>query len=79
MMAARSLITLFRTVNPELLKKKDRGKEATMMLKQFRTLQFGEQRATGIMEDIAVGIQYEMIIWMMVTPCVDIGRTSKVA
>ncbi|KAI9309047.1 SDA1-domain-containing protein [Cunninghamella echinulata] len=33
MMAARSLITLFREVNPELLLKKDRGKSATIKLK----------------------------------------------
>ncbi|CAO3647454.1 unnamed protein product [Cunninghamella blakesleeana] len=33
MMAARSLITLFREVNPELLLKKDRGKSATIRLK----------------------------------------------
>ncbi|KAJ1930371.1 Severe Depolymerization of Actin [Tieghemiomyces parasiticus] len=43
-MAARSLITLFREVNPELLKRKDRGKAATQRLiaGQHVTLKYGE-------------------------------------
>ncbi|RKP35672.1 SDA1-domain-containing protein [Dimargaris cristalligena] len=43
-MAARSLITLFREVNPELLQRRDRGKNATMKISahQQHVPQFGE-------------------------------------
>ncbi|ORX52426.1 SDA1-domain-containing protein [Hesseltinella vesiculosa] len=44
-MASRSLISLFRQVNPELLAKKDRGKTATIRLKDgtLKVVNFGEQ------------------------------------
>lgn len=44
MMAARSLITLFRELNPEMLMKKDRGKTATVRLKDgtVKVVHFGE-------------------------------------
>ncbi|KAI8341259.1 SDA1-domain-containing protein [Chlamydoabsidia padenii] len=44
MMAARSLITLFREINPEMLMKKDRGKTATVRLKDgtVKVVHFGE-------------------------------------
>ncbi|CAO3587363.1 unnamed protein product [Absidia cylindrospora] len=44
MMAARSLITLFREINPEMLMKKDRGKTATVRLKDgsIKVIHFGE-------------------------------------
>ncbi|RKP13562.1 SDA1-domain-containing protein [Piptocephalis cylindrospora] len=42
MMASRGLIGLFRQLNPELLKRKDRGKSASMGLKNFKTLGYGE-------------------------------------
>eukprot|EP00124_Ichthyophonus_hoferi_P000268 Ihof_evm24s9 gene=Ihof_evmTU24s9 len=44
MMAAKSLIQLFRTENPELLARKDRGKEASEN-KDFTPFQYGEVRA----------------------------------
>ncbi|KAH8553386.1 SDA1-domain-containing protein [Umbelopsis sp. PMI_123] len=47
MMGARSLISLYREVNPELLKRKDRGKEASIGMKDFKTLQYGSADATG--------------------------------
>lgn len=50
MMAARSLITLYREVAPEMLRKKDRGKGASMELLSGdkKALQFGESAALGI-------------------------------
>lgn len=45
MMAARSLIQLFRAVNPTLLHKKDRGKP-TEDSKDFTVKQYGELKAT---------------------------------
>ncbi|KAG2186655.1 hypothetical protein INT44_002879 [Umbelopsis vinacea] len=47
MMGARSLIALYRDVNPELLKRKDRGKEASVSIKDFKALQYGSADATG--------------------------------
>ena len=46
MMAARGLLSLYREVLPELLKKKDRGKDATMGLKDgsLTQQQFGAQK-----------------------------------
>ncbi|RKO99678.1 hypothetical protein CXG81DRAFT_14204 [Caulochytrium protostelioides] len=44
MNAARSLITLYRDVNPLLLKKKDRGKAATLGIKEFVPKQYGHQK-----------------------------------
>lgn len=51
--AARSLISLYRDVAPEMLLKKDRGKEVTMAMSAGQTnqkMQFGVERnvATGI-------------------------------
>ncbi|KAJ3186370.1 Protein SDA1 [Gaertneriomyces sp. JEL0708] len=49
MNAARSLLGLYREVNPEMLKKKDRGKVASMSLKEFKPAMYGEVRvSTGI-------------------------------
>ncbi|KAI9250282.1 SDA1-domain-containing protein [Sporodiniella umbellata] len=44
LMAARSLIALFREINPEMLLRKDRGKSGTIRMKDgsVRTVQFGE-------------------------------------
>ncbi|CEP17478.1 hypothetical protein [Parasitella parasitica] len=44
LMAARSLIALFREVNPEMLLRKDRGKTATIKMKDgsIRSVVFGE-------------------------------------
>ena len=50
-MASRSLLGLFREVNPELLARKDRGKDASMSLKdgEVQVLRYGETRIfTGI-------------------------------
>jgi protein SDA1 len=52
MMAARSLITLYREVAPELLKRKDRGKTASMGMKENgTTLRYG-QEAEGTIEGL---------------------------
>jgi protein SDA1 len=42
MTAARSLLGLFRNVNPEMLKRKDRGKAASMNLKNIKVLGYGQ-------------------------------------
>lgn len=44
LMAARSLIALFREINPEMLLRKDRGKTATIRMKDgsIRAVQYGE-------------------------------------
>ncbi|KAK6539918.1 Severe Depolymerization of Actin [Orbilia ellipsospora] len=51
MMAARSLIGLYREVAPEMLKRKDRGKTATMDMKSKEKLRFGEE-APGTIEGL---------------------------
>ncbi|KAF1995717.1 SDA1-domain-containing protein [Amniculicola lignicola CBS 123094] len=50
MMAARGLLSLFREAAPELLNKRDRGKDATISLitGTFHERRFGEQAAGGI-------------------------------
>lgn len=50
MMAAKGLLSLYREVGAEMLKKRDRGKEATMSLRSGSLMQhkFGEQEAGGI-------------------------------
>ncbi|KAG0225864.1 Protein SDA1 [Actinomortierella wolfii] len=52
MMASRSLIGLFRDINPELLKKKDRGRSATMNMSSFRPTMYGETRNDVDLEDL---------------------------
>jgi protein SDA1 len=44
MMAARSLITLYREVAPEMLRRKDRGKVASMGLAEHTTLRYGQEQ-----------------------------------
>jgi protein SDA1 len=50
MMAAKGLLSLFREVDPELLKKKDRGKDATIGLRAgtLKNMKFGEEESGGI-------------------------------
>lgn len=50
MMAAKGLLSLFREVDPELLQKKYRGKDATMGISSgaLSKLKFGEEAAGGI-------------------------------
>lgn len=50
MMAAKGLLSLYREVGAEMLKKRDRGKNATMGLRsgEFQQHKFGEQEAGGI-------------------------------
>ena len=54
-MAARGLIALYREVNPEMLKRKDRGKDAVMGLKigERKEQRFGEEKA-GEIEGLAL-------------------------
>ncbi|KAF8477294.1 SDA1-domain-containing protein [Kalaharituber pfeilii] len=53
MMAARSLIGLYREIAPEMLKKKDRGKVAVMDIKKTGgpRLRFGEEKS-GVIEGL---------------------------
>ncbi|KTW28977.1 hypothetical protein T552_01608 [Pneumocystis carinii B80] len=44
MLAARSLIKLYRDLAPELLEKKDRGKMTNISLNKRKSLKFGEER-----------------------------------
>lgn len=50
MMAAKGLLSLYREVGAELLKKRDRGKDATIAMKSGdrRERRFGEEEAGGI-------------------------------
>ncbi|KEZ46238.1 Protein sda1 [Scedosporium apiospermum] len=50
MMAAKGLLSLYREVGAELLRKKDRGKDATIGLKtgDLKHKKFGEEEASGI-------------------------------
>ncbi|KAK6586847.1 hypothetical protein PZA11_000137 [Diplocarpon coronariae] len=50
MMAAKGLLSLYREVGADLLKKRDRGKKATMGIKSgaIKELRFGEQETGGI-------------------------------
>ncbi|KAL8834404.1 MAG: hypothetical protein Q9170_003772 [Blastenia crenularia] len=50
MMAAKGLVGLYRDVAPEMLRKRDRGKDATMGLRsgERREHRFGEEAASGI-------------------------------
>jgi len=50
MMAAKGLLSLYREANPDLLKKRDRGKTATMGIKSgtIKERRFGEEEAGGI-------------------------------
>ncbi|KAG0348631.1 Protein SDA1, partial [Podila humilis] len=52
MMASRSLIGLFREVNPELLKKKDRGRNAAMNMRDYKPSQYGESHNDGDLEGL---------------------------
>ncbi|KAJ3272038.1 Protein SDA1 [Terramyces sp. JEL0728] len=51
MAAARALLSLFREYNPEMLKKKDRGKIASMSMKDFKIQKYGEINVLGDVED----------------------------
>jgi protein SDA1 len=42
MNAARGLLGLFREINPSMLKKKDRGKSATINMKSFKNTVYGQ-------------------------------------
>ncbi|KAJ2596223.1 Severe Depolymerization of Actin [Coemansia sp. RSA 1721] len=64
MMAARSLLSLYREVNPEMLHRRDRGREATMNIKNGTTskkdiLGYGETRAADGVEGIELLEMYE--------------------
>jgi len=48
MMAARSLIGLYRDVAPEMLQRKDRGKAASMGMKERVALRYGEEKVGEI-------------------------------
>ncbi|KAG0359860.1 Protein SDA1 [Gamsiella multidivaricata] len=52
MMASRSLIGLFREINPELLKKKDRGRSAAMNMRDIKPSMYGESYNDGDMEGL---------------------------
>lgn len=50
MMAAKGLLSLYREANPDMLKKRDRGKAATMGIKSgtIKERRFGEEESGGI-------------------------------
>ncbi|KAI8822925.1 SDA1-domain-containing protein [Fimicolochytrium jonesii] len=50
MNAARSLLGLYREVNPEMLKKKDRGRSAAVNLKDFKPARYGEVLNDDVLE-----------------------------
>ncbi|KAF9292922.1 Protein SDA1 [Linnemannia elongata] len=52
MMASRSLIGLYREINPELLKKKDRGRNAAMNMRDYKPSQYGESNNDGDLEGL---------------------------
>jgi protein SDA1 len=58
MMAARGLIGLYREVAPEMLKKKDRGKVATIGMKDRETLRFGGEKE-GMIEGLELLEQWK--------------------
>jgi protein SDA1 len=53
MMAARSLIGLYREVAPDMLARKDRGKVASMEMKDRGQLRYGEEKG-GIIEGLGL-------------------------
>ena len=74
MMAARSLITLFREINPDLLHRRDRGRDVSMAMSagsQKKTLAYGEVEcydgAKAAAEDVQSGEE-----------CVEEGSGSEV-
>ncbi|KAF9161929.1 Protein SDA1 [Mortierella sp. AD011] len=52
MMASRSLIGLFREINPELLKKKDRGRSAAMNMRNIKPSMYGESNNDADLEGL---------------------------
>lgn len=62
MNAARSLLGLYREVNPELLKKKDRGKTASMNMKTFTAPKYGETRVSQGVEGAEVNLEFMLIL-----------------
>ncbi|CAG8450448.1 5354_t:CDS:10 [Acaulospora colombiana] len=59
MMAARSLIGLFREINPEMLNRKDRGKIASTKMNDIKPLKFGQLRVTEQIEGIELLEEYK--------------------
>ncbi|KAJ1821133.1 Severe Depolymerization of Actin [Coemansia sp. RSA 2599] len=64
MMAARSLLSLYREINPEMLHRRDRGRDATMGLKNGTAVKkdilgYGETRAAEGVEGIELLEMYE--------------------
>ncbi|KAJ3388600.1 Protein SDA1 [Lobulomyces angularis] len=57
--AARGLLGLFREINPEMLKKKDRGKSASINIKTIKAPQFGEVKVFETVEGLEELIQKE--------------------
>jgi len=57
--AAKSLVSLYREINPEMLKKKDRGKIATINLKDIKAPQYGEVKVNDTVEGMDLLMKYE--------------------
>lgn len=57
--AAKSLISLYREINPEMLKKKDRGKIATINLKDIKAPQYGEVKVNDTVEGMDLLMKYQ--------------------
>ncbi|KAI9101944.1 SDA1-domain-containing protein [Phlyctochytrium arcticum] len=54
MNAARALLGLYREINPEMLRKKDRGKAAIVQQKNFVATQYGEVRTVDGIEGLDI-------------------------
>ena len=67
MQAARALLGLFREFNPEILKKKDRGKAASMNLKNIQVLGYGQVEAPTDVPDAEVCLVFYFKIHFLVT------------
>ncbi|KAJ1540028.1 Severe Depolymerization of Actin [Cladochytrium tenue] len=52
MMAGRSLLALYREVNPEMLRKKHRGKGATMSMKEFKAPVYGQVNISEALDGV---------------------------
>jgi protein SDA1 len=61
MQAARALLGLFREFNPEMLKKKDRGKAASMNLKNIQVLGYGQVEAPTDVPDAEVCLVFNFL------------------
>ena len=63
MNAARSLIGLFRKVNPHLLRRRDLGKDAAVSTKNFKVPVYGDQNVVSGIEGMEVSLRFVYTLW----------------